>query len=621
MLNHKLFLILFLCAIASTASAQKRTDTVEYKPPYSDLLPIKCVRNVPYKIFDGERKVDGTLTIEGKGGWDAGQHNDNQQYSESRTYVRGMLNGRYRQTYRHNGSGIAGGRYKIDRGWTVEGDFRDGVPVGVWTFALDSKYNSPDDRSSTQLKERVTFDNGRAVSITDQDGNTITIDEKGMVDGKGHIKGGDKVSLLKGVITNLYTDATGETQATTAKERQLIDRFIAGEETLFTLADQGYTIDWQEVFLAQWARFAEHCDRYAQIGSFATRFKLPKYTIRIGRLIEIETVNDEIAIDYYRQRNKEYDNLKTKAHYNTRYGKRYLSSNAEREIDRWWRIDQERMLSHSLATLSQIQHNRDMTACSNEEGSIYELIDFHDIKTSPTERCKAILAILDETIGDLYPIASCKIDAIEWHPYQGYIANCRINRTRQDSIGYDSYKAKLEVDYNGHLMIELMKGQSHPKTPNIWDTIDSRETLLARQHTALLSKCNGIKTWRDDYATAYENMMSDRTPKAEVRLSDIAAMDSLQRQLESNIELFASIDAGTREAHKYLNFRKLTSLYDAMMKEADLEWSDSHEHLRKVADMQKQYLEMLKNIPPAELERTANMEQVRTARELIELMN
>lgn len=619
MLNHKFFAIILFCGITFCTLGQTRVDTVEYKPPYSDLLPIKCIRTVPYMTFDGERKVDGTLTIEGKGGWDAGQHTDNQQYSESRTYSRGMLNGHYRQSYRHTGSGVAGGRYKINRGWTAEGDFKEGLPVGMWTFTLDSRYNSPDDRSSTQLREQVTFVEGRAVAITDQDGNTITVDEKGLMNGKSNIKGGDRVTLKKSVITNLYTDATGETHATTTKEQQLIERFVAGKETLFTLADKGYTVDWQEVFLTQWARFAEHCDRYAQIGSFATRFRVPKYSVSIGRLTEITTVSDEAAVDYYRQRNKEYDNLKTKAHYNTRYGKRYLSSNAERKIDHWWRIDQERMLSHTLATLSQIQHNKDFSACSSEEGSIYELIDFNDIKTSSSERCKAIMTLLDETLGSLYPIAGCKIDTIKWIPYQGYIAQCRINQMRQDSIGFDSYSARLEVDYNGHLLIEQLHGQSYKKTANIWDTVDAREATIARQHSDLLTKCSGIKSWRDEYVTAYEDMLSDRTPKAEVRLKDLTTMDSLQRQFDSNIEIFASIDEANHEAHRYMNYRKLTSLYDAMMKEADLEWSDSGEHLRKVAEMQRKYLDMLKRGNLSELERTANMDNVRTAKELIEI--
>lgn len=620
MLKVKFFSFALLCCAVVCGVAQTRTDTIEYKPPYSDLLPIKCIRTVTYRTFDSERKVDGILSIEGKGSWDAGQHNDNQQYSETRTYTRGMLNGPYKQSYRHNGNGVAGGRYKINRGWTAEGDFSNGLPVGVWIFSLDSRYNSADDHSHTQLRERVTFAEGRAIAISDQDGNSITIDDKGLVDGNGHIKGGDKVSLRKSVITNLYTDATGETQTTTTKERQMIDRYLSGEETLFTLADKGYTIDWQEVFLAQWARFAEHCDRYVQMGSFATRFRVPKYSLRVGRLTEIQTVRDEVAVDYYRQRNKEYDNLKTKAHFNTRYGKRYLSSNAEKEIDRAWRTDQERLLSLTLANLSQIQHNKDLSACDSEDGTIYELVVIHDIMSSPSERCKAILSTLDAAIGNLYPIAGCKIDTIEWHPYQGYIAHCRINRMRNDSIGFDSYAAELEVDYNGHLLIELMKGQSYNKVPNIWDTIDTRESDISRLHAALLAKCSGIKQWRDDYATAYESLMSDRTPRPNVRLRDLEAIDSLQRQFENNIDLFATIDKNNREAHKYLNFRLLTKLYDTMMKEADVEWSDSGEHLRQVTDLQQRYLTLLRNNSPAELERTANMEHIRTAKELVEAM-
>ena len=618
MLNLKSFAVVLFCAVALGATAQTRTDTVEYRPPYSDLLPIKCVRTVPYKTINGERKVDGTLTIEGKGSWDAGQHNDGQQYSESRTYSNGMLNGHYKQRYHHSGSGVAGGRYKINRGWTAEGDFADGLPTGIWTFSLESKYNSPDDRSNTQLRERVTFSDGQATSITDQDGNTITIDKKGLIDGKGHIKGGDKVRLKKSVVTNIYTDITGETHATTAKEQSLIERFLNGGETLFTLADKGYTIDYQEVFLAQWARYAEHCDRYAQLGSFTTRFTVPKYSVRIGRLTEVETVRDEAAVEYYQQRNKEYDNLKTYAHYATRYGKRYLSSNAEREIDSCWRSDQERSLSRMLATLSQMQRNKNLTECSSNNGAIYELIDWKDRDTG-SSRCVSLFTQLDKAFEGIGPVIGCNIDSIRWIPYHGYVAQCRISQQRPDSIGHNSYAARVRVDYNGRVSLEQLAAQRYRKVANIWDTVDDHELAAKQRHKALLEKCNGIKTWRDDYITAFENMMSDRTTKAEVRLKDLATMDSLQRQLEGNITLFAQIDEGNRTAHRYRNYRTLTSLYDAMMKEADVEWSDVHEHLQKVADLQRRYLDLIKNNPPEELERTANMERIKTLTELLSL--
>ena len=621
MLNLKSFAAVLLCAVTFGAVAQTRTDTVEYRPPYSDLLPFRCVRSIPFASVDGERKIDGTMTVTGRSGWDAGQHNDNQQYSESRTYVRGMLNGQYRQSYRHNGSGVTGGRYKINRGWSVEGQFSDGQPEGQWTFALDSKYNSPDDRSTTALRERVSFQSGRATAITDQDGNTITIDDKGLIDGRGHIKGGDKVTLKKSVITNLYTDITGETKTTTAKEQKLIDKYLDGGETLFTLADQGYTIDYQEVFLAQWARYAEHCDRYARIGTFAPRFNVPKYTVRIGRLTEIETVRDEAAVEYYRQRNKEYDNLKTYAHYATRYGKRYLSSNAEREIDRQWRIDQERALSHILVTLSQMQRDKKLAGCDNDKGAIYELIDRKDSTSNASSRCVSLFTLLDKAFEKVGPVIGCQIDSIRWLPYHGYVAQCRVNQLRPDSIGYNSYAVRVRADYNGRLSLDQLAAQQYRKTANIWDTVDDRELVVKQRHNTLLEKCRNIKSWRDDYVTAFENMLSDRTTKAEVRLKDLAAMDSLQRKFENNIDLFAAIDAGDREAHKYFNFRTLTALYDAMMKEADIEWSDDTSHLKKVTALQRQYLDLLKTNPPAELERTANMERIRTAKELIELVN
>lgn len=617
MLTPKPFSIIFLCVILFNAAAQTRTDTVEYKPPYSDLLPIKCIRTVPYKTIDGERKVDGTLTIEGKGSWDAGQHNDGQQYSESRNYRNGMLNGHYKQSYRHNGYGVAGGRYKINRGWSAEGDFADGLPIGMWTFSLDSKYNSPDDHSNTKLLEKVTFSDGQATSITDQDGYSITIDKKGLIDGKGFIKGGDKVTLKKSVITNIYTDITGETRTTSAKEQKLIERFLNGYETLFTLADQGYTIDYQELFLAQWARYAEHCDRYAQIGRFTTRFTVPKYTVRIGRLTEIETVRDETAVEYYHQRNKEYDNLKTYAHYTTRYGKRHLSSNAERQIDSCWRTDQERALSRMLTTLSEMQRNKKQAGCSSNEGAIYELIDWKNTDTG-SSRCVSLFSLLDQAFEKIGPVIGCHIDSVRWMPYHGYVAQCRINQLRPDSIGYNSYSARVHVDYNGRLTLEQMAAQRYNKTANIWDTVDDRELLVKQHHKLLLEKCGKIKSWRDNYVTSFENMMDDYTTKAEMRLKDLAVMDSLQRQLEKNIALFEQIDEGNHTAHRYRNFRTLTKLYDAMMKEADLEWSDSTEHLQKVADMQRRYLELLKENPPEELERTANMERVKTALELIE---
>ena len=604
--------------MALCATAQTRTDTIEYRPPYSDLMPFKCIRTIPYSTIDGEKKINGTMTVSGKSGWDAGQHNDNQQYSESRTYVKGMLNGTFRQTYHHSGSGVAGGRYKINRSWLAEGTFKNGLPDGLWTFSLNSRYNSPDDKSNTILNEKVVFNQGHISSIVDQAGNRIVIDADGLVDGKGNIKGGDNVTLKKSIITNIFTDITGETQPTSEKERRLIDDIIRGELTLFTLADKGYTIDWQEVFLAQWARCAEHCDRYAKLSSFAPRFRSPKYTVRIGRLTEIETVRDESAVEYYRQRNKEYDNLKTKAHYSTRYGKRYLSSNAESEIDHYWRMDQERIISKALVELSKMQSNKDLTGCASDDGAIYELVELNDIKTSANGRCMEVYSLLDNALQPISPVIGCKVDSISWFPYNGYKATCRIFQMRPDSIGHNSYTAMVEVDYNGHLLLEQLATSGYTKIRNIWDTVDSREHYITMKHNELLTKLNTIKRWRDQYAKAFDDAMLDRTPKAEVRLGDIDSLESLQLQLESNITLFEQIDSLDHSAERYKQYRKLRSLYEDFVRESDIEWNDQSRRLSQFITIQRRYLQLIENKTPQEMERTANLYKIKDIYTLID---
>ena len=609
---------LLLCATGLQAVAQTRTDTIDYHPPYSDLLPVRCVRTIPFASFDGDRKIDGVMTIAGKSGWDAGQHVDEQQYSESRTYRRGMLNGRFTQSYRHSGTGRAGGRYRINRSWSAEGQFSDGQPDGQWIFSLDSRYSSPDDRSNTTLKERVTFDHGRITDITDQDGNHITIDSKGLIDGKGAIKGGDRVTLHKGIITNTYTDITGESHPMGDKERRLVEQVVSGELTLFTLADRGYTIDWQEVFLAQWARCAEHCDRYARIGDFAPRFSMPKYTVRVGRLTEIETVRDEAAIEYYRQRNKEYDNLKTHAHYNTRYGKRYLSSNAEHEIDRCWRSDQERLLSRTMARLSEMQRNKDLTGCSTDDGEIYELIDWPEIKSRPSGRCIEVYNLLDEALAEVSPVIACQIDTIEWLPYQGYTTHCRVHQLRPDSIGHNTFLATIQVDYNGHLLLDQLATQNYRRIANIWDTVDAHEQMALQRHNQLLNTLGGLKQWRDQYLHDYNETMSDRTPKADVRLKDLSDLDSLQRQLEANIAILSQIDSLDRRAERCKPYRTLQRLYDDFRREADLEWTDSRQRLTQYANLLKQFLALAEKETIQNLERTANIERIRTLKELVE---
>lgn len=603
---RRTLLILVGISLAASAISQTRTDTIDYRPPYSDLNPIKCIRKVPYQTFNGESKVHGTVTTSGKSNWDAGAKSDVQKFEESRTYSQGMLNGAFYQTYHHNGYGIVGGKYKIDRQWTIKGQFADGQPNGTWFFSIHSKYAGADDNSNTNLSENVKFENGKAVEITDQDNKTIRIDKNGLISGSGSIKGGSSVTLTNSVITNYYIDITGDKHAVTAKEKHIIQRIIEHPEERFIWADSGYAIDWQEVFLAQWSRYAEHIDRYGRIGTFATRFKTPPYSVRIGQLCEIQTTDWEKPLEYYTQRPKEYDELMTKGYYPTRYGRRYLGEKAAIATRERWIADQNKMLNNKLVALSENIHNGNCAAVS-------EIV----ITNGENSDCHSTMQQLQKAMGDLYPIVGCKTDSIEWTPFHGYIAQCTIYKGKADSIGYESYKTVLKIDSEGHIILDKTFSDAPKRIPNIWDTIDTRERICAKRYSDVIAKSAKLKQLRDNYETHYQNIMSDKTIKPEVRIADLDNLTQQQEQFAENIDMFETMQQIDRKMEEFQSYKKIYSLYNNYLDNSNINWNSPREKLETTIATLQKFLELISTHDAYEIERKANMARINSLTDLL----
>lgn len=587
MKKTKYIMLAALLLVPATVLGQTvRKDTVMVKSPYADLRGIRCVQTVPYKTIDGVKQVDGTLTIEGKDSWDAGQHDDSQTYWEQRTYVGGMLNGAFRQKYTHNGYGRAGGRYKIDRKFTADGNFKNGIPTGLWKLSLTALYNDDGTKEMTKLTETVTFKEGKAVTIVDHAGKRIDIDYKGLASGTGDIKGGPKtttaVTLKNGVATNIYVDIDGEQHLTGEKEKKMVEQVLSGNGDIFTLHDKGYTIEWQERFLAQWARYAEHIDRYARVGAFAMRFRVPKYTIRIGILKEIDTIAADKGLEYYDQRPKEYDRLMTEGYYPTRYGNRYLNSRSAKLVREQWKRDQEKVIAQNLQ--SNARH---------------------------------------EAVAPISPVLGCRIKSVNWRPYEGYTAVCQIDKQAPDSIGFSTWQLSLSVDTSGSILLGRLNHASYQRIANIWDTVANRERQLANHYSEIMSHSHTMpvlmRHWFEEYGRYFADAMDDRTNKAAVRLSDLDRIDSLQYQFAHNYDLLYRIDTLQAAMEQYKIYTKLWTLYDKFRRESDIEWNDDSARLQRYADTLSKYLRLLKESETYTLERNANIYKVKTLEGVFDL--
>lgn len=604
---HLKSILLFAMLNLTLTSIAQQPQEVEYRSPYRDLRPISCTLSAS-RNSNGE--YHGDYSLKGSDNLKSGQRTDLQQYAETRHYSHGIPDGRLHQSYSHSGSGQISGRFTICHNWSVDGTFDNGIPTGTWTFDVQSKFDSYADKSNTRLREKVVFEDGRVSAITDQDGNYISVTHKG-ISGTGTLKDGTRVILTNSIVTNTYIDLTGDLKKLNNEQSFLLSKLLDGEWSIYQLADHGYAIDWKETFLAQWARYAEHADRYAHLADISPRFHTPSYSVRLGQLREINLIDDDKAVEYYRQRPSHFYEMMANGCFQGPYGKRYFGSRAALMIQQAWAQNQREVIGRKLSQIARIQDNDSweqcLIDCAEGNSPLLDLIAFrHDDNSSPNDTYREAARLYKEKFTDLYPIVGHSIDSISWMPQQGVKAQCIIYRMAKDSVGYESYAVTLQTDMDGYLLIGRMEPATYHRISNIWDTIYQYESNLTTRHQSLIYKMGTIKTWRQPYAAHFEDSFADRTNMPDIRMADLRDLDSLQQVVEFNIPLLSKIDQQHAKIRNSIHqYKRLTLAYLNYYDEFAPVWDDTSDRLQELIDFQQQLLRAIAKSDMPAIERKA----------------
>lgn len=598
-----------LAVLLLTVSASQAQTTIEYRSPYRDLRPVPCQLTVER---NNQGAMNGTYTLKGSDDLKGSIRSDRQQYSETRHYSNGVVSGRFSQSYSHSGSGNISGRYTISHDWSVNGSFANGLPDGTWVFDITTRLNSSSEREHTHLKETVVFDNGRVNSITDQNGNYISVGPDNKLTGTGTLKDGTRVVLHNSIVTNNCVGLTGDTKPLSDEQTFMLRKLLDGEWTVFDLSDRGYTIDWQEAFLSQWARLAEHADRYARLSSIAPQCTLPSYSIRIGRLREVRLVDDDKAVEYYHQRPNKFHDMITTGCFQGPYGKRYFGSTAAQKVLHCWAQDQRQVLARKLGLISKVMMDDTWDQCLLDcvEGTspMLDLIAWQRSSSglSEEETYREAARLIKDKFDSLYPVCGFTIDSVAWFRNQGARAFCTIHRLAKDSVGYESFKVEMQTNLDGYLLIGRMEPYSYRRVQNLWDTVYRFEAQVAQRHKDLVYKMGTIKDWREPYVEYYDNLVADHSSRPEVRLADLQGLDSLQQQLAANIPVLSKIDMQHAQIRNMLRqFKRLSRNYQSFYQGFSPEWDDETSRLQQLQDYQERLLRQFRAQNLAEVERQA----------------
>lgn len=605
-MKHLHAILMALLLAASTTQAQ---NTVEYRSPYRDLRPVPCQLTVER---NAQGTLHGTYTIKGSDDLKGSIRSDRQQYSETRHYSDGVINGRFSQSYAHSGSGNISGRYTISHDWSVNGSFANGLPDGTWVFDIVTHLNSSSEKEHTHLKETVVFEGGRVSAITDQHGNYISVGLDNRLTGTGTLKDGTRVILQNSIVTNHCIGLAGDTKPLSTEQAFMLRKLLDGEWTVFDLADHGYAIDWHDAFLSQWARLAEHADRYARLSSIAPQCALPTYSIRIGQLREVRLVDDDKAVEYYRQRPHEFHEMIAAGCFQGPYGKRYFGSAAAERICQCWAQDQRQALARKLGLISKVMMGDTWAQCLLDCGEgnspMLDLIAWQRSSTGLTEEetYREAAQLINEKFSSLYPISGFAIDSVAWLRGQGARAFCTIHRMAKDSIGYESYKVEVQTNLDGYLLIGRMEPATYRRVQNLWDTVYRMEAQVAQRHKDLVYKMGTIKDWREPYVEYYDNLMADHTNRPQVRLADLESLDSLQQLLVANIPILNKIDMQHAQLRNMVHqFKRLSRDYQSFYEAYQPEWDDETSRLKQLQECQEHLLRQFRAQNLAEVERLA----------------
>ena len=621
-------ILLPIFTLAQNHQVMSKKDNIDYISPYRDLRAIPCNRHIHYFLnYEGQMRYQGEYTIQGDDNLKGSYRNDQQHYKETRTYDNGILNGKFSQTYNHNGNGTYGNYYTVSHHWSTSGYFNDGLPDGVWKFTLNSRLRSSGENSNTQRTETAVYENGRLKTLTDRQGRKLTFDDYGLISGQGQLKDGNNVNLQHSIICNTYQNRVGDILKIGPEQQQILDEIIEQhcQHNIFELTDRGYAVDWQEAFLSQFTRYAEHMDRYVQIDNIAPNFPMPAYSVRLGYLKQVQKVNDDEAVEYYIQRQEEFKELMRNGYFIKWHAKRYFGASAAIKIQNIWLNNQKEMLTRKLNLISNITTyapwSTTLEECSRGENSLTDLfaLQWSRNDLSNEEAYREITSVINEKLGSLYPIVGFEINHVEYAPDAIMNTQCTIHRGMSDSIGYESIKLELSTNNEGYILLNRMQPENYQRIANTWDTIYVLEDSLRQQQLEIRKSLysNDNKSFKH-YC---DSVMADKTIIPEVRLSDLRTLQQLQNETAENAPLLKEI----QELHSSLlahlhQYRYISKLYVTYFNEIDPSWDCHIENLQELLNAQKTIFNSKRHSELPTFERKLKHSRAKTIDQLLELL-
>lgn len=589
------FVLLSAFVLAPSRSrCQNVREQVEYRSPYIDLRPISCEKVCRYS--DG--KPEGEFSISGKDLYKGSKRTDSQRYSEVRHYLHGVLQGPFSQDYTHHGSGDVAGSYLVDRNWSVKGQFADGQPDGTWVFSVDSKIKARGENGSTRYRMAVDYEHGTIKKISDERGNSLLVNEDGSLTGSATLKDGTQIVMMRSVVTGSYLNKEGDRMRCQTEQADVLN----SSRNPFEMADRGYAIDYQDVFLQQSSRLADMIDRYSRITSICKGFQKIPYSVRVGQLRQVDPVSAAAAFEYYFQSPGKADQMLKEGWYINRGSKRFFGTEGEKLIRRHYTEIQKEMLDKKLSLMVKTMEGKDwdgfMEECRSGKSPILDLFAVRWSREGLTraEQIQEASVLIEKNLKPIFPLSGFEIRNARYTPYEGLSSLVVMHRRGHDTVSYESVAVPLKTGSSGYMLLSRLNPSEYSTEPNDWDTIARFESRLRSRCAELMARLRPMKEWSHEYQTFFDSVMSDRSIRPEVRMEDLEYLDEVQQEVWENADLLKEI----HKAHEQLRYREQSARREQQShrhKESYLEHCRHHfpnvfwsrESLSRFRELQREY--------------------------------
>lgn len=550
----RLLPIIFLALCLPSVAQRSTSDSVEYRSPYLDLRPVKCQRQ--YHI-DPQRQLHGTYTVKGSDNIKWSRRTDSQQYTEVRHYNHGALEGSFSQHYSHTGVGDIAGSFQVDRRWSIKGQFVEGRPDGMWQFTVLSKMHSKSENSTTRYTLTAQYVQGELRSFSDDNGHRITVHPDGTLSGTATLKDGTEVTLSHSIVANKYLDWSGNRMTVGRPQQQALSQL----SNPFSMADSGYAVDYQEIFLTQTSQLADQIDRYGHLPSLAPQFPRMPYSVRLGQLRQIHAASSDDAFEYYYQQSGQADQMLGEGFYIKRGSKRFIGNQAAQRIRAHHTQRQSESLGRKLDMMAKLSETQSweqiLEDCRQGRSPLLDMMSLRWSRTdlSTEEMYREAASAIDRIWGPLYPICGHTISHSEYHPHKGLQATVEMKQLAADSVSYHSFVIEIPTSPEGTILLSDMDPSRYQPISNEWDSIWAYEARLKNSHKQLMEAMAPLRLWRPEYKAYFDSTFYDRSTLPDVRKADLDEIDEIQRDLFANIETLRTI----QRQHEILLRRAETS--------------------------------------------------------------